>query len=153
YGTYLGREEVWAVPTLGGSPRRVVSAKYVVPSQDGASIFYIKWDKPGIFRAGKSGLNEELVYKPEDTSWVFCPLLLFPGGNDLLAASLKVPPTSVHISKINLANHEAVDLGQISEVWGTNLFPPNVVWAEPGNSILFSRTVNWLTNIWNYNLR
>ena len=27
------------------------------------------------------------------------------------------------------------------------------MWAEPGNTILFSRTVNELTNIWNYNFK
>ena len=42
--------------------------------------------RPGIFRADKSGLNEELVYNPEDRGLLFTPLLLFPGGNDLLAA-------------------------------------------------------------------
>ena len=86
YRRFLGRNEVWAVPTLGGSPRRVASAFHVVPSPDGASIFYAKSDNPGIFRAGNSGLNEELVYKSDDTSLFFFPLLLFPGGNELLAA-------------------------------------------------------------------
>ncbi|HEX8797273.1 MAG TPA: hypothetical protein VF772_01610, partial [Terriglobales bacterium] len=41
----------------------------------------------------------------------------------------------------------AVDLGEM---------PGNfdyVAWAEPGNSVLFSRTVNGLTNIWKYDLR
>ena len=28
----------------------------------------------------------------------------------------------------------------------------DVVWAEPGNTVLFSRTVNGLTNIWKYSL-
>jgi len=49
------------------------------------------------------------------------------------------------IFRINLASHEAVDLGEV----------PNyqVAWAEPGNSILVSRTVNGLTNIWKYGLQ
>jgi serine/threonine protein kinase/Tol biopolymer transport system component len=147
YRRFLGRNEVWAVPTLGGSPRRVVSAFHVVPSPDGASIFYAKSDNSGIFRAGNSGLNEELVYKSDDTSLFCFPLLLFPGGNELLAAggplfSLSAP----RIFRINLTRHEAVDLGELS---------PNFdfVWAEPGNSILFSRTVNELTNIWKYSLK
>ena len=39
YERALGRQEVWAVPALGGAPRRVVaSVPYVVPSPDGASI-------------------------------------------------------------------------------------------------------------------
>ena len=32
YGRTLGQPEIWAVPTLGGSPRRVASAFYVIPS-------------------------------------------------------------------------------------------------------------------------
>jgi Tol biopolymer transport system component len=40
YVRYLGRDEVWAIPTLGGSPRRVASAWHVVPSADGAFIYY-----------------------------------------------------------------------------------------------------------------
>ena len=61
----------------------------MVPSPDGAFIYYAKSDSAGIFRAGKSGLNEELVYNPEGTGLFFIPLLLFPGGNDLLAAGVR----------------------------------------------------------------
>ncbi len=64
------------MPTLGGAPRRVVSAFYMVPSPDGASIFYIKFGSFGIFRAGKSGLDEELVYNFEGTGLFFVPLLI-----------------------------------------------------------------------------
>jgi len=69
---YIGHSDMWAVPTLGGSPRRVASNTYsVVISPDGASIFYVKADSPEILRAGKSGLDEQLVYKPEDTRSCF----------------------------------------------------------------------------------
>jgi eukaryotic-like serine/threonine-protein kinase len=54
YARFLGRDEVWAVPALGGSPRRVASANYLVFSPDGGSIFYAKSDNSGIFRAEKS---------------------------------------------------------------------------------------------------
>ena len=40
YGRSLGRDEVWAVPTLGGAPRRVVSGLDAVPSPDGTFIYY-----------------------------------------------------------------------------------------------------------------
>ena len=63
----LGRDEVWAVPALGGTPRRVASANYVVPSPDGAFIYFTRTFLSRIFRAEKSGLNEELVYNFEDT--------------------------------------------------------------------------------------
>jgi serine/threonine protein kinase/Tol biopolymer transport system component len=144
----LGQNEVWAVPTLGGTPRRVVSATYVVLSPDGALIYYVKSFALGVFRAETSGLNEELVYNPEGTNLFFFPVLLFPGGNNLLAAGIpSTVGTKFHFYKINVASHKTVDLGEVS---GNSR---DVVWGEPGNSLLFSRTVNGLTNIWNYSLK
>jgi serine/threonine protein kinase/Tol biopolymer transport system component len=147
YGRSIGRDEVWAVPTLGGAPRRVASGYLVVPSPDGAFIYFRKSDSPGIYRAGKSGLNEELVYNPEGTGLFFFPVLLFPGGNDLLAAGLRSwYSPNIHFYRINVTSHEAVDLGEVS---GNYEF----VWGEPGKTVLFSRTVNGLTNIWSYSLK
>jgi serine/threonine protein kinase len=149
YWRSLGRDEVWAVPTLGGAPRRVASGRGVVPSLDGSSIFYAKSDGSGIFRAGKSGLNEELVYSPQGTGLFFFPALLFPGGNDLLAGGFRADSPNVRILRINLTSHEAVDLGDISPAPGNS----GGAWAEPGKTLLFSRTVNGLTNIWSYSLQ
>jgi serine/threonine protein kinase/Tol biopolymer transport system component len=146
YARFLGRDEVWAVPTLGGSPRRVVSAMYVVPSLDGAFIYYQKSDAPGIFRADKSGLNEQLVYNSEGTGLQVGPAWLFPGGGDLLATGWRNDGTDLRtFFRINLASHDAVNLGEISRNGDS-------AWAEPGKSLLFSRTVNGLTNIWEYSL-
>jgi len=148
YERSLGRDEVWAVPTLGGAPRRIVSGWHAVPSPDGAFIYYMKSGRAEIFRAGKSGLTEELVYNPEGNGLSFRPVLLFPGGDDLLAVSLRrLDSPKARITKINLTSHEAVDLGEVS---GN---PSDVVWAEPGKTVLFSRAVNGLTNIWNYSLK
>jgi Tol biopolymer transport system component len=126
----------------------VVSASYVVPTPDGASIFYVKSESSEIFRAGKSGLNEELVYNSEGSGLRFIPLLLFPGDNDLLAAHVPggLGQRNFRFYRINVTSHEAVDFGEVS---GNR----DVVWAEPGKTVLFSRTVNGLTNIWNYNLK
>jgi serine/threonine protein kinase len=148
YVRTIGRDELWAVPTLGGSPRRVVSGSSAVPSPDGAFIYYGKSDSPGIFRTGKSGMNEELVYNFEGSGHFFIPLLLFPSGNDLLAAG--VPPSfgpKFRFYRINVTSHAAIDLGEVS---GN---PFDVVWAEPGKTVLFSQTVSGLTNLWNYNLQ
>ena len=146
YARFLGRDEVWAVPTLGGAPRPVVSAYSVVPSPDGAFIYYWKSDSAGIFRTGKSGLNEELVYNPEGSGMSFIPLLLFPGGSDLLAAAGQMYSPNFRFYRINMTSHKAVDLGDVS---GND----DVAWEEPGNTVLFSRNVNGLTNIWRYNLK
>src|SRR6516162_5475599 len=146
YTRFLGRDtEVWAVPTLGGSPRRVASAFYVMPSTDGNFLFYVKSDNPAIFRVGKSGPNEELVYTPRDNGLLFFPLLVFPGGNDLLAFAWRPHSPNCRLFRIGLTSHEAVDLGEM---------PGDcVAWAEPGHSILFSREVNGLRNIWKYSLQ
>ena len=148
YVRSFGSDEVWAVPTLGGTPRRVVaSGRGVVPSSDGAFIYYKKSDSAGIFRAEKSGLNEELVYNSEDGNRYFMPLLLFPGDNELLAAGVRQDSPNVRILRINLTSHEAVGLGEIA-VGGNGK-----AWAEPGKTLLFTRTVNGLTNIWKYSLQ
>ena len=146
YGTNLGRDEVWAVPTLGGSPRHVASAQFVLPSPDGASLFYVKSASSAIFRVGSSGLSEELVYKPEGTDPFLHPLLLFPGGNDLLARASRPHLPNGRLFRINLASHKAVDLGETPA-------DSDVAWAEPGKSVLFTRTVAGLTNIWKYGLQ
>ena len=154
YGS-SGRDEVWAVPTLGGSQRRVASANFVLPSPDGTSLFYIKSDNPAIFRVGKPGLDEELVYKPQDNSFSFFPLLLFPGGKDLLAGAGRRNLPNERIFRISLTSHEAIDLGEmpVGSVGQWPVASGDVAWAEPGNSILISRTVNGLTNIWKYSLQ
>jgi serine/threonine protein kinase/WD40 repeat protein len=149
YERVLGHDEVWAVPTLGGNPRPVLSGDTAVPSPDGAFIYYAKSDSPGIFRAGKSGLNEELVYNPESAGLRFTPVLLFPGGNELLAVGYRGASSNIRFSRINVTSHEAVDLGEC-EVSGDPFY---VVWAEPGKTVLFPRTVNGLTNIWSYSLQ
>jgi Tol biopolymer transport system component len=147
YATTLGREEVWAVPALGGAPRRVLSGFFAVPSPDGAFIYYAKSHNAGIFRAEKTGVNEELVYKSESSGLQLIPLLLFPGGKDILIAGEQLDRPNERFYKINLASHQSIDLGE-GEVSG-NWF--DVAWAEPGKSVLFPRTVNNLTNIWEYN--
>ena len=147
YQKNIGRDETWSVPTLGGSPRLLVAARWMVPSSDGASIFYAKSEGSGIFRAGKSGLDEELVYNAKGTGLFFIPVLPFPGGNDLLAGGFHVAfESKFRFYRINLTSHAAVDLGEVS----ANAF--DAVWAEPGKTVLFGRVVNGLMNIWSYNL-
>ena len=54
---------------------------------------------------------------------------------------------NVRFYRINVTSHEAVDLGEVIRE------SSDVVWAEPGKTVLFSRTVNGLTNIWKYSLQ
>jgi Tol biopolymer transport system component len=147
YVKTFGRNELWAVPALGGSPRRVAAARDVVPSSDGAFIYYTKSDSSGIFRADKFGLNEELVYNSKSSGSLLIPVVPYPGDNDLLAITLPdLRSGNRRFYRINLTNHEAVDLGEVSASL------KDVVWDKPGKTVLFSRKVNGLTNIWKYDL-
>ena len=147
YGTFLGRNEVWAVPTLGGKPRRVVEGRALAPSADGASIFYARLKN--IFRSDRSGLNEKLLYTLGPKTFVTRRILPYPDGNRLLLLTGDTVSTIENTGafELDLSKQNAVDLGQIPAE------PTNIVWAEPGKSIIFGRTVNGLRNIWQYNLK
>ena len=153
YRRNLGRDEVWAVPTLGGSPRRVVAGSFVVPSADGNSLFYLKTDAPeAIFRAGKSGLNEEAVFRFEGSSQRAAYILPYPDGENLLVASFQTASMvtsfqraskEYRFHRVNLPSRKATELGTAFGI---------PVWAEPGKSVLFSRDVNGLSNLWKLDL-
>jgi serine/threonine protein kinase len=73
--------------------------------------------------------GEPLVYNRKDTGLFFAPLLLFPGGNDLLAARARLEEwPNFHFVRINVTSHEVVDLGEVSG-WYTSPF--EVVWGRP----------------------
>ncbi len=147
YGRSLGREEIWAVPTLGGTPRRVASATYLISSPYTPYVFYIKSGHSGIFQSTNAGLNEELVYEDESSGLSFAPFLVFPGGNELLAEGVRLYSTDFRFYKIDVTTHAATYLGNLSGG------PTGMVWDEPGESFFFSRSVNGLSNIWKYNLK
>jgi serine/threonine protein kinase/Tol biopolymer transport system component len=144
YRRILGQFETWAVPTLGGSPRRVVSGFALAPSPEGNSIFYLKGDSAAIFRADKSGLGEEEVYSFNASENQPGEILSYPDGKALLVSARKVALGKRWLYKITLSPRAADDLGEV----------PGVLrgWDEPGKSVLVSRTVNGLTNIWRYSL-
>jgi len=147
YGTFLGRNEVWSVPTLGGKPRRVVEGHALAPSVDGASIFYARLRD--ILRCDRSGLNEKLVYTLGPKTFVTRRILPYPDGNRLLLLTGDTVSSIENTSalELDLSKQSAADLGQIPAD------PTNIVWAEPGKSVIFGRTSNGLKNIWQYSLK
>jgi hypothetical protein len=101
-----------------------------------------------VYRSGKSGLSEEEVYDFENPPLLPWSILPFPDGNDLLVTALdRAGGDQIHLVKVNVPSHEAVDWGVLSGA------PTGGVWAEPGKSLLFSRNVSGLTNIWKYSLK
>src|SRR5437868_694668 len=149
YRRNFGREEVWGVPTLGGTPRRVVSGDLLTPVPGRSFVYFVRRAERAIFRADKDGRGEELVYTWDQNMFPPAAFLAYPDGKHLLM--LTNDPTSFlerfHASKIDVATRSTEDLGEISGVAG------GVSWAEGGKGSLLTRTVNGLTNIWKYNLQ
>jgi serine/threonine protein kinase/Tol biopolymer transport system component len=143
----LGHFEVWSAPTLGGTASRLVAGLNLVPSSDGNYLYYAKGGSRAIFRADKSGLGEEQIYDFGSAGVIPSSILPYPGGADLLV--LTSSPSSLLekslLYKVNLAAHSAASLGELSS-------NSDVVWADPGKKLIFSRTVNGLTNLWSYGL-
>jgi len=145
-----GRNESWAVPTLGGTPSRVAVGNALVPSADGAWIYYVKGASRGVFRTSRSGGGEEKVFSLDKAAFPPSWLLPFPGANHLLVLStdpVAVVESTFEAYDLDIAARTAADLGEVPG----NQF--DAVWGEPGKTILFSRTVNGLTNIWKYSLK
>jgi Tol biopolymer transport system component len=145
-----GRNESWAVPTLGGTPRRVAVGVALVPSADGESLYFLKGATRSVFRTNKSGGGEEKIYSFDKTAFPPIWLLPFPTADHLLVLTsdpVYVVSSSFHVYDLDVPAHTTVDLG---EVLGN---PFDIVWGESGKTVLFSRTVSGLTNIWKYNLK
>jgi serine/threonine protein kinase len=151
YETLSGAAEVWNVPTLGGTPTHVVTGKTLITSPADGSFFYLNSENSTIFHKPKSGVGEDLVINLASQGMIPWDLLPFPDGKDLLvcaAASsdvLSTPPAKT-LYKVNVGSHNALKLG---EVQGS---PTGIVWGQLGKSILLSRTVNDVTNLWEYTL-
>jgi len=148
YGKSEERSEEWSVATLGGKPSRVVSGTHLSPSPDGAFLFYTGDDARAVLRAGKSGLDEEKIFTFGAATLPVTRILPYADGNHLLV--LTADPVSsregFRAHEFDIAKKTETDLDEIPGI------AAGVVWAEQGSSILFSRTLNGLTNIWKYTL-
>jgi serine/threonine protein kinase/Tol biopolymer transport system component len=146
YGRLLGRDELWAVPTLGGTPRRVALGRFLVPSPDGSSLFYLKGGSRAIFRAGKSGLSEDTVFSFDNPPLIPVSLLPYPDGTHLLVCAARTEDDQGHFFEVDVPSRSVRDLGTVG---GS---PSGEAWAVPGKTLLLSRSVNGLTNLWEYSL-
>jgi serine/threonine protein kinase/Tol biopolymer transport system component len=157
FSRILGRDEVWAIPTLGGDARRLVSAAIAMPSSDGAYIYFSKSLDRGIYRMSLTAVGEERVYSFDNPPLVPVGILPFPDGKNLLVATIHGATegtASYVLHKLDLAARKAVEVGSISGqtilLWPVAL--TDLVWDEAGKKILFSRTLNGITNLWTYKL-
>jgi Tol biopolymer transport system component/predicted Ser/Thr protein kinase len=148
YRRVFGTGETWSVPTLGGSGKRVVTGYAVAPSVDGTSIYYAKQQSHGVFRASRGGMGEQQIGTLDEKASPIARILPYPDGKRLLVttASAVSAIEVFHAYVVEVGKSPAEDLGEIEGVAG------DVVWSEPGKSVLYARTVNGLTNIWKITL-
>jgi serine/threonine protein kinase/Tol biopolymer transport system component len=145
YRRVSGRDESWAVPTLGGTPRRVAYGINLQPSKDGESFYYLKSDSRSIFRSNKSGLSEETIYT---FSNAFFPVGIAAITDDksLVVVSVKEQITDTsYTGQLWLKDKKYEEMFSMDGINSGD-------WLEPGKSLVFSRRVNGLINLWKYEL-
>jgi serine/threonine protein kinase len=149
YADDFSGREVRSVPTLGGASTETVSGFGMAPSPDGNSFYFIRGGhQGGVFHKTNAGQAEERIFQaPEGLSAT--RILPFPDGKDLLVLTgndTVLGSTSLQLYRVNVASHASQKIGEIS---GS---PTGVVWHDAGRTLLCSRTVNGVTNIWEYRL-
>ncbi|MGA2813626.1 MAG: protein kinase [Candidatus Acidiferrum sp.] len=145
YTRIFGADESWAVPTLGGNPRRVVAGHSLTPSPDGKAIYFTKERTRAIFKANRDGMGEEQVCSL-DSPLPVSRILPYPDGRHLFVITENGVSEleQFHAYVADLEKRTAEDLG---EVKGEGR---DAVWGEAGKYVLLSKTVNGLTNIWKF---
>ncbi len=146
YERQLGATEVWAVPTLGGTPVRVVEGASLQPSADGKSLFYINARTNELMQAPASGGVGKAIYNYKELGFTFPTLLVFPDGENVLLSGRENPNPNAdsEIYKVNLASRKGVDLGEKAGL--------DLSWGEPGKTLVFSRERNGIFNLWEHDL-
>jgi Tol biopolymer transport system component/predicted Ser/Thr protein kinase len=148
YRRVFGKDETWSVPTLGGTPKRVLAGFAVAPSSDGKLLYFTKASTRTIFRADRTGMGEEAVLTLAAGSFGVSRIMPFPDGQHLLIASASGISTTEGV-QIFVADVEKKSVELLTVVQGN---PRDPAWLDPGKSVLFSRTVSGLSNLWQLDL-
>src|SRR5579859_65221 len=139
---------IYSVPTLGGSPTFVANGSGLASSPDQKTLYYVSTNKGLAFRKPRSGVAEEKIFHAPEGSYPL-QVLPFPDGKELLIVTGDDPvqgSTELRLFRVNLATLASEKVGNLS---GS---PTGLVWDDPGKTVLCSRTVNEVTNIWEYRL-
>ncbi len=141
-------EEIWAMPTLGGTPTRLLQGYDVHPSPDGKSLFYFNPRTSDLMQAPADGVGGKIILEAKELGVELLGVGVFPDGADLLLSGSKEkdPHGSVRLYRWNLATRKATNIGELS---GS---PRSISWGDPGKTLLFHREVNGIVNLWEYSL-
>jgi Tol biopolymer transport system component/predicted Ser/Thr protein kinase len=148
YARIFGADESWAVPTLGGTPRRIVAGHSLAAAPDGKAIYFTKLGTREVFRANRDGMGEERVLSLDSSPLPISRILPFPDGRHLFVVTAN-GVSELEQFHAHVADLEKKTVEDLGEVKGE---ARDVAWGEAGKSVLFSKTVNGLTNIWKFTL-
>ncbi|HEY7535415.1 MAG TPA: hypothetical protein VH878_05670, partial [Thermodesulfobacteriota bacterium] len=141
----IDRQETWALPALGGDSRRVLGGVEAVQSLDGETFYYSKWNSSLLFKSDRSGLKESSVCS-FPSQILPGRKLFYPEGNVLLVMGFVAGQNDVYLFNVHLKTGEAKQIGLLKDINGR----PS--WGIPGKTLLLSRRVNSISNVWEYNL-
>jgi serine/threonine protein kinase len=151
------RGEIHSVPTLGGASTVVSAGNSLAISADGNFLYFVGATandtgsfgrQYGVHRKAKSGTEEDVVFR-SPAGLTPLNILPFPDGQELLVPSgddTVLGSPVLTLFRVNVASHDSQKIGELS---GS---PTGLVWNDPGKTLLCSRTVNSVTNIWEYRL-
>jgi eukaryotic-like serine/threonine-protein kinase len=141
----LGSREIWAIPTLGGTPRPLLQASYLAPSPDGQSLYYERAAGDALYRATRTGTGEQLIYRIPQGEHPIGGFLPYP-DNKAILLGLAVKNDAGALERLDLATDAVKPLGEVTDL------ASRATWDIAGKTLLFSRTVAGITNVWEYNL-
>ena len=157
YSKLFPGTEIHSVPTLGGASTLVAAGHSLAISPDGNFLYFVGVSadnsgtflrQAGVHRKPKSGTGDDVIFRaPAGLSPL--NILPFPDGKELLVLAgddTVLGSTVLALFRVNVATHDSHKVGELS---GS---PTGLVWNDPGKTLLCSRTVNSLTNIWEYRL-
>jgi serine/threonine protein kinase len=147
YVRSLGRDETWAVPTLGGTATRASSGVAIQPSADGKYLYYFKSEnKNAIYRSNKNGMEETIVYTFNHSVNFPGKIIPYSDGNKLLIKYNIRGTDQVQLLTLSLSDKKIIDSGKITGEAG------DFVWYRLDRILLCSRQEKGLYNIWQYDL-
>ncbi len=156
FGPSIGDFEIWSIPTLGGSPRRIANGVTVAPCSDGHALFVGNL-KGQIFRTDLSGATPEVLADHPSSaaqrgsanlgmgaSESVYQLLLSPDCKNVF--SLGRAASTTVIEKLDVTTQKSAKVGEIPDSLG------RASWSEPGKTLYISRVVKGIRNLWEYSL-
>ena len=148
YERELGESEVWGIPTLGGTPTRVVAGVGYLSAPDGKSFFYLDPVTAGLVQVPAGSTDAKPIHNFGPDGLLYERFLFFPDGANLLVLGKKKDSAlgTTSLFRFSLAANQLTPLGELSSDGG------GIGWGEPGKTLLLHRDVNGIFNLWEYNL-